>query len=95
MQRHRQNHPWQYHNGGIWPFVGGFWVILLARLGREQEAWRELENLALANRVGDWAFNEWFHGQTGEPLGMPGQSWNAALFILAFLTLRDKVRFIL
>jgi hypothetical protein len=94
MQRHRQNHPWQYHNGGIWPFVGGFWVILLARLGREQEAWRELENLALANRVGDWEFNEWFHGQTGEPLGMPGQSWNAALFILAFLTLRDKVRFI-
>jgi glycogen debranching enzyme len=95
MQRHRQNLPWQYHNGGIWPFVGGFWVMLLARLGKEKEAWRELENLALANRVNDWEFNEWLHGQTGEPMGMPGQSWNAALFILAFRTLRDNARLIL
>lgn len=94
MQRHRQNLPWQYHNGGIWPFVGGFWVLLLARLGREEDAWRELERLVLANRVGDWEFNEWFHGQTGKPMGMPGQSWNAALFVLACRTLRDRVRFI-
>ncbi|MGH8300012.1 MAG: glycoside hydrolase 100 family protein, partial [Steroidobacteraceae bacterium] len=26
MARHRQNESWQYHNGGIWPMVGGFWV---------------------------------------------------------------------
>lgn len=95
MQRHRQNLPWQYHNGGIWPFVGGFWVMLLAMLGREKEAWRELESLAQVNRLGDWEFNEWLHGQTGEPMGMPGQSWNAALYVLAYLALRDKARFIL
>jgi hypothetical protein len=68
--------------------------MLLARLGKMGEAWRELENLALANQVGGWEFNEWFHGQTGEPMGMPGQSWNAALFVLAFRTLRDRKRFI-
>lgn len=95
MHRHRQNLPWQYHNGGIWPFVGGFWVMLLARLGREKDAWAELENLALVNRLGDWEFNEWLHGRTGEPMGMPGQSWNAALFVLACRTLRDRVRFVL
>jgi hypothetical protein len=95
MQRHRQNLPWQYHNGGIWPFVGAFWVMLLARLGKEKEAWWELENLALVNCINDWEFNEWFHGQTGEPMGMPGQSWNAALYILAFRTVRDRVRLIL
>jgi hypothetical protein len=94
MQRHRQNLPWQYHNGGIWPFVGGFWVMLLARLGMDKEAWSELESLARANRVNNWEFNEWFHGKTGEPMGMPGQSWNAALFILAYRTLRDGIRFI-
>jgi hypothetical protein len=94
MQRHRQNLPWQYHNGGSWPYVGGFWVMLLARLGKTDDAWRELEKLAMANRVNDWEFNEWFHGRTGEPMGMSGQSWNAALFILAYLTLRDKVRYI-
>jgi hypothetical protein len=26
MARHRQNFVWQYHNGGIWPMLGGFWV---------------------------------------------------------------------
>ncbi|HEY3308975.1 MAG TPA: glycoside hydrolase 100 family protein [Desulfuromonadaceae bacterium] len=86
MQRHRQNLPWQYHNGGSWPFVGGFWVMLLARLGREKEALTELEYLARANQVNNWEFNEWFHGQSGKAMGMPGQSWNAALFILAYRT---------
>ena len=93
MQRHRQNLAWQYHNGGIWPFVGGFWVMLLARLGRSQEAWGELEKLAEVNRVNQWEFNEWFQGQTGEPMGMPRQSWNAALYILAYRTLVDDVSF--
>ena len=33
MSRHRQNYAWQYHNGGIWPFVGGFFVAALAQTG--------------------------------------------------------------
>ena len=93
MQRHRQNLAWQYHNGGSGPFVGGFWVLLLAKLGRTGEAWGELEKLAEANRVNDWEFNEWFHGQTGEPMGMARQSWNAALYILAYRTLADGARY--
>jgi len=35
------------------------------------------------NSVNGWAFHEWFHGRTGEPRGMAGQSWNAAVYILA------------
>ncbi|HBA86420.1 MAG TPA: glycoside hydrolase [Geobacter sp.] len=94
MERHRQNLAWQYHNGGAWPFVGAFWVMLLARLGKTGEAWEELEKLALMNRVNDWGFNEWFQGQTGDPMGMPRQSWNAAMFILAYRTLADGKRFL-
>jgi hypothetical protein len=93
MGRHRQNLPWQYHNGGIWPFVGCLWVMLLAKLGRGKEAWAELERLALVNRLNGWEFNEWYHGQTGEPMGMARQSWNAALYILAYRALSDKARY--
>ena len=42
MARHRQNYVWQYHNGGIWPMVGGFWVTALAAAGRRAQAKDEL-----------------------------------------------------
>jgi len=83
MERHQQNHPHQYHNGGIWPFVGGFWVLALAMLRRTELARAELTQLARVNQLDGWRFTEWFHGQTLAPMGMAGQSWNAATFLLA------------
>jgi len=35
------------------------------------------------NALDDWRFTEWFHGKTLAPMGMAGQSWNAATFLLA------------
>lgn len=83
MERHKQNRPYQYHNGGTWPYVAGFWILLLLKLGRKDLAGRELEHYAEACRVNNWEFNEWMHGKTGKPMGMAGQSWNAAMFVLA------------
>jgi len=91
MARHSQNFVYQYHNGGCWPMVGGFWVMMLALLGKTRKARAALETLARANSLNDWQFNEWFHGRTGEPRGMPGQSWNAASFLLAQASLQGKI----
>lgn len=88
MSRHRQNLEWQYHNGGVWPFVGGFWVAALALAGERDRANAELAKLAGANALNGWSFNEWLHGRTLAPRGMPGQSWNAAAFLMAM----DAVR---
>jgi glycogen debranching enzyme len=90
MGRHQQNMVHQYHNGGIWPFVGGFWVMALARLGLTELAWTELEGLAQVNALDDWRFTEWLHGRTLAPMGMAGQSWNAATFLLALRALRGE-----
>jgi hypothetical protein len=87
MARHQQNFEFQYHNGGIWPFVGGFWVMALAQLGKNGRAWRELEKLAHVNRLDNWRFTEWFHGESLEPMGMAGQSWNAATYLMALRAL--------
>jgi glycogen debranching enzyme len=92
MGRHRQNHPHQYHNGGIWPFIGGFWVMALAARGQHGLACNELAKVAAANEVGDWRFTEWFHGDTLEPLGMAGQTWNAATFLCALEALEQGER---
>ena len=83
MERHRQNLPNRYHNGGLWPMIGGFWVLALAAAGRKSAARQELARLAQANAVDNWRFSEWFEGSTGEPHGMAGQTWNAAIFLLA------------
>jgi glycogen debranching enzyme len=81
------NQPHHYHNGGIWPFVGGFYVAALVRAGRQVEAADQLERLALLNQQGQreaWEFTEWAHGTSGRPMGFPGQSWSAALYVYAY-----------
>jgi glycogen debranching enzyme len=89
MARHRQNLAWQYHNGGIWPMVGGFWVVALVAAGRRQQAAQELVRLARACALKNWAFTEWLHGKTLAPRGMPGQSWNAAAYLMAERAVTD------
>jgi len=81
------NLPHQYHNGGIWPMVGGFYVAALVKAGRKEESEYQLEKLAEANRQGlhqEWEFNEFLHGQTGRPLGAIGNAWSAGMYIYAY-----------
>ncbi len=80
------NLPHQYHNGGIWPMIGGFHVATLVRHGWTSEAERLLHSLANANRQGmyqDWEFTEWMHGESGHPMGFGQQGWSAAMFLYA------------
>jgi len=80
------NLPGHYHNGGIWPFIGGMWVRFIHRLGLRDVACRELLKLAQANRLGknhEWEFNEWLHSRTGRPMGKAFQAWSAASYIHA------------
>lgn len=81
------NLPDQYHNGGIWPFVGGFYVSALVKTGRSERAGEQLNLLAESNHAGkhgEWEFNEWIHGISGRPMGHPLQAWSAAMFVYAY-----------
>jgi sucrose-6F-phosphate phosphohydrolase len=80
------NLPHHYHNGGIWPFIGGLWVRFIHRLGLHDVACHELVKLAQVNRLGrnrEWEFNEWVHGTTGRPMGKAYQAWSAAAYLRA------------
>jgi glycogen debranching enzyme len=91
------NLPHHYHNGGAWPFIGGFYVAALAQAGRLDAAEFQLGKLAAMNRLGkeeEWEFNEWFHGLSGRPMGYGHQSWSAALYLFAYDAVRHgRVRF--
>ncbi len=88
------NLPDHYHNGGIWPFIGGLWVRFLAKQGKVELAHEELNALAEACRLGiygEWEFNEWLHGQTGRPMGKAHQAWSAASYIAAYQALHHDM----
>ncbi|MDZ4797129.1 MAG: amylo-alpha-1,6-glucosidase [Bryobacteraceae bacterium] len=82
------NQPGQYHNGGIWPFIGGFYVAALVHCGQFREAQDALERLARLNHQG--GFNEWHHGNTAEPLGVPDQAWSSGMYLFACHCVRSK-----
>jgi hypothetical protein len=80
------NVPHHYHNGGVWPFIGGFYVAALVGARRYDKAAVILRQLAELNRAGE--FNEWHHGITGEPMGVRDQAWSAAMYIYAYNCVR-------
>jgi hypothetical protein len=80
------NLPHQYHNGGIWPMIGGFHVAALVRHQWYSEAEQMLVSLAEANRqyaADEAGFNEWLHGESGNPMGFDQQAWSAAMYLYA------------
>jgi glycogen debranching enzyme len=97
-EQHRST-PYNYHNGGVWPSIGGFYVWTLYSQGKDA-ANSELEMLARANSLykqGETVgFNEWLDGKSGEPKGQYGQSWNAGAYIAAYQASkgRDPLEFI-
>ena len=84
----RYNQPGEYHNGGIWPFICGFYVAALVAAGRYQLARRKLvvlTQMARAARAADVAFgfNEWHRAQDGTAQGQDWQTWSAAMYLYA------------
>jgi hypothetical protein len=88
----RYNLPGQYHNGGVWPFVCGFYVAALVAAGEQRLA--EARLLALTALVrparnepgtapGAFGFNEWFRAQDGQPAGQDWQTWSASMYLFA------------
>ena len=86
-----QNLPHHYHNGGIWPFVGGLWVRFAKWANEHQLAEEALHRLARLCRSGmdqEWEFTEWAHGLSGRPMGKAYQAWSAASYVAAYLRLQ-------
>ncbi|MFH1587530.1 MAG: glycoside hydrolase 100 family protein [Candidatus Diapherotrites archaeon] len=85
--------PGDYLNGGIWPFVGGFYVAALVEAKKYAQAEEELERLAKANSLGhrfDWDFNEWIHPKTKKAEGSRHQAWSAGSYLLAYEAVKSR-----
>jgi glycogen debranching enzyme len=82
------NRPGEYHNGGVWPFILGFYVAAIVaadfphlarrKLAALTEFVRNARNSSLA-----FGFNEWVRASDGVACGEDWQSWSAAMYLYA------------
>jgi hypothetical protein len=86
------NLPGHYHNGGVWPFVCGFYIAALVAAGEPRIAEAKLRALTALMRParkapptppGAFGFNEWFRAQDGGPAGEDWQTWSASMYLYA------------
>ena len=89
------NKPGDYHNGGIWPFISGFYIAALVAAKEYDLAEKKL--LALTkllkkgrNKTLEFNFNEWYKAQTGEPMGQDWQTWSASNYLYAATCVQER-----
>jgi glycogen debranching enzyme len=73
-----RNKPFEFHNGGIWPMVNGFWGLALFISKGKTQAEEVLNDVIDLNSRNNWDFNECFHGKTKAPCGVSNCTWSAA-----------------
>ena len=89
------NEPGEYHNGGIWPFICGFYIAALVSAGKFQLARKKLQaltELVKPTRVAEvsYGFNEWSRAQDGTPCGQDWQTWSAAMYLYAATCVQER-----
>ena len=89
------NQPGEYHNGGIWPFICGFYIAALvaaSRLRLARQKLMALTDLVCQAREADVAFgfNEWHRAQDGTACGHDWQTWSAAMYLYAAACVEQK-----
>lgn len=84
------NKPGDYHNGGIWPFICGFYIAALVAAKQYRLAQQKLIVLTKALKASadktkglEFGFNEWLKARDGNPAGQDWQTWSAAMYIYA------------
>ncbi len=92
-----KNHPYEYHNGGLWPMITGFYVADMARRGCRDQAREYLLGIHQANQMSmngqPWSFPEYVHGKESTPGGTQYQGWSAAGAVIGHYTLEGKQLF--
>jgi glycogen debranching enzyme len=92
-----RNNPFEFHNGGRWPMITGFYVAALAKRGKLEQAERFLQGIHGANAMESdgeaWSFPEFIHGKELTPCGTLHQGWSAGAAIIGEHALRGELLF--
>lgn len=77
-----RNFPYEFHNGGSWPMVNGFYGLALMGANQSDQASALLGQINKANAAADDGFYENFNTQTAAPNGVAFCAWSAAAAVM-------------
>jgi len=85
-----KNMPYQFHNGGLWPLVQGFFITSMGGRGVEL-----LEKFAEILKKDDYIFPEYLNGKKHTPEGTKNLGFSAAAYVIAHnAVLKNKMPFL-
>lgn len=89
-----RNYPNEFHNGGSWPMVNGFYGLALLSKEKENEAAQLLDAINEANAIEDFSFYENFNTETKEPNGVPFCAWSGAAAVMLHQSIYTNFKFL-
>ena len=89
-----RNYPNEFHNGGSWPMVNGFYGLALLAKEKDGEALRLLNAINEANAVENFSFYENFNSETKLPNGVPFCTWSAAATVMLHQSINTNFKFL-
>ncbi len=85
-----RNYPYEFHNGGTWQMVNGFYGIGLLANNAFAKAENILHQINVLNEKEEGSFYENFNSKTGDPNGVPFCAWSAAGSVLLEQSLQNN-----
>jgi GH15 family glucan-1,4-alpha-glucosidase len=90
-----RNYPNEFHNGGSWSMVNGFYGLALLSKDKNQVANEVLKAINEVNAVDDFSFYENFNTETRLPNGVPFCAWSAAATVFLNQSLYADFKFLI
>lgn len=87
-----RNYPYEFHNGGSWAMVNGFFGLALLSKAEPKKASVLLEKINEANAQYDFSFYENFNTETMVPNGVSLCAWSAAASVLVHQSLHHNFK---
>jgi GH15 family glucan-1,4-alpha-glucosidase len=90
-----RNYPNEFHNGGSWSMVNGFYGLALLAKAKDSEALQLLHAINEVNAVEDFSFYENFNSETKAPNGVPFCAWSAAATVMLHQSINTNFKFLI
>ena len=90
-----RNYPNEFHNGGSWPMVNGFYGLALIQKNKIDKSNQILNAINKANEINSYSFSENFNTETSNPNGVSFCAWSAAAAVFLHQSINTNFKFLI